>query len=340
MKRIIAATLTLLMMFFIFGCADSTTPSVNSPEGTIQSAPTIAEELLGKWYGPYSDPVLDINADGTGTAEYQGKSYAATFTAAEGIFTVSSEGYSISGDYTLENEILTVLFNYSNEEYTLIFTRNPVTLPSESYIYTIEETVYEITPQDGTIILVNFPPEDNPRTKRVYFFHYSDSEEILHIYPHPPEDYGKVDTTVTSTAPSAPSDNEPEIPVPETLDITQSDPKVTLGGETLTLSPSSGDDIVGTWTNTNMDTTISIFGVTNTTTTPITYTFNADGTGSVLAMGIFPGTLTYTCENGRLSLTVTMFGETESGTGYVMRVGDTLYVRNHKDETLVLTRQG
>ena len=49
--------------------------------------------------------------------------------------------------------------------------------------------------------------------------------------------------------------------------------------------------------------------------------------------------MTYSVENGVLNLTVSMLGDTESGTGYVKRAGDKLLVKNLDDEVQILTRQ-
>ena len=49
--------------------------------------------------------------------------------------------------------------------------------------------------------------------------------------------------------------------------------------------------------------------------------------------------VTYRVENGVLNLTVSMLGDTESGTGYVKRAGDKLLIRNIDDEIEILTRQ-
>ena len=69
-------------------------------------------------------------------------------------------------------------------------------------------------------------------------------------------------------------------------------------------------------------------------------TNSSNGTGTILAMGIIPGTMTYSVENGVFNLTVSMLGQTESGTGYIKCAGDKLYIMNVKKEIEILTKQG
>ena len=317
MKRFFALALAMLFMLSLCACGSGgNTTGTGANEG---NKAVIAEELQGKWYGPNSEPELDINADGTGKITLNDETFDATFTAEADVFTASSEGFNLSGDYVLEGEKLTVAATFDSKEYTVIFTRTPLTLPEGSYIYNYEDITYELTPTEGTVIVCEFPPSDNPTPKKIYFEFIEEHIYIIHPYP--------------------PYDGEgPDIPIPEKLDTGKEPPEITIGGKN-TSGYSGGDDIVGTWT-TAQEGTVSFFGITNETTVPITYTFNADGTGTILAMGIIPGTMTYSVENGVLNLTVSMLGDTESGTGYVKRVGDTLYVQNLKGEIQALTRQG
>lgn len=327
MKRFIALALSLLFILSLCACTDSGsgTPSDNtSPKAT----EVISKELQGKWYGPNNQPELDINADGTGKVTLNESSFDATFSADNKVFTATSEGYSITGEYLLENEKLTITAAFDGKEYIVIFTRNPVTPPEDSYIYNYNGETYEINFTEGTVVLCEFPPSDTPDIIKVYF--YVDGT-VIHVYPDPPIN-GETTTATSTTKPQG-----PDFPIPEEIDTGKVPPEIKIGDDTAT-GYTSNDDITGTWT-TLQDGTISFFGVTNETTVPITYTFNADGTGTILAMGIFPGTMTYSVENGVLNLIVSMLGDTESGTGYVKRVGDILYVKNLKGEILALTRQ-
>ncbi len=319
MKRFFAIFLAAVLMLGLCACGDGNTTGTDA----IQNGAIIAEELQGKWYGPNSEPQLNINADGTGTVILDKETFEATFTAENDVFTAACEGYSISGDYILEGEKLTVTATYGDKEYIVIFTRTPVKLPEDSYIYNYNDETYEINFTEGTITVCEFPPSDRPEIINVYFEYI----DVDIYYPHP------VPPTETD-----PNPESPDIPIPEKADTGKQPPEITIDGETV-ITYESNDDITGTWTTTQ-DGTVSFFGITNDTTVPITYTFNADGTGTILAMGIIPGTMTYSVEDGVLNLTVSMLGDTESGTGYVKRVGDTLYVQNLKGEVQALTRQG
>lgn len=329
MKRFFAIFLAAVFMLSLCACGNSGNTNSTGPNGGgADNEAVIAEELQGKWYGPNSEPQLDINADGTGKVTLNDESFDAAFTVENNVFTASSEGYSISGDYILEGEKLTVTATFDGKEYKVIFTRTPVELPEDSIIYNFSDETYEINFDEGEIILSQFPPEDDPPVIEVYFEYIS--ETTIHVHPQPPIFVDEV----TIIQPS----NTGGFPYPEEIDISVKDePKIIIDGEP-TPGYTSNDDITGTWT-TVQDGTVSIFGVTNSATVPITYTFNADGTGTILAMGIIPGTMTYSVENGVLNLTVSMLGDTESGTGYVKRAGDKLLVKNLDDEVQILTRQ-
>lgn len=335
MKRTIALLMAVLLMLSLCACGGNpsgNTDGTGSNQGNdTPKSEVIARELQGAWYGPYGQPMLIVNADGTGTVILDKDSYSAIYTAENNVFTVASEGYNLSGDYTIKDEKLTIKFTYNSVDYTLIFTRTPVEHPDGSYIYNYNDVTYELIPKEGIIVEDSFPPEDNPPTIEIYLEYVS--EKIIHVYPRPPI---VIFTGETATSPTAPS--EPEIPVPEVIDTGNEPPVIKIGGTDTEVYESS-DDITGTWT-TVQDGTVSFFGVTNSATVPITYTFNADGTGTILAMGMIPGTMTYSVDNGVLNLTVSMLGDTESGTGYVKRIGDKLLVKNQKGEVQTLVKQG
>lgn len=326
MKRFFAVFLAAILMLGLCACGSGgNTTGTGANEG---NKAVIAEELQGKWYGPNSKPQLDIDADGTGKITLNDETFDATFTAENNVFTAVSDSYYLSGDYTLESEKLTVKLSFEDKEYKVIFTRTPVELPDDSFIYILGDETYEINFNEGEIILSQFPPEDDPPIIEVYFEYIT--ETIIHVHPQPPI----FEDEVTIIQPS----NTGGFPHPEEIDISvKEEPQIIINGDP-TPGYISNDDITGTWT-TVQDGTVSIFGVTNSATVPITYTFNADGTGTILAMGIIPGTMTYSVENGVLNLTVSMLGDTESGTGYVKRAGDKLLIRNIDDEIEILTRQ-
>lgn len=90
----------------------------------------------------------------------------------------------------------------------------------------------------------------------------------------------------------------------------------------------NGGSIVGTWLDPE------IAG---------TYTFNADGTGSLTALGgLVTGTISYSYEANILTMTVSADflgdNDTESGSGYVYIEGDTLYSVRGNGDPLALTR--
>ncbi|MBR5535968.1 MAG: hypothetical protein IKU60_04895 [Clostridia bacterium] len=63
------------------------------------------------------------------------------------------------------------------------------------------------------------------------------------------------------------------------------------------------------------------------------YQFNSDGTGMA---AIFP--MTYTVEDGIITVTISAFGETQTGSGAYDVDGDTLSITNADGEAYVLTR--
>lgn len=334
MKRIVALLMAGLILLSLCACGNggNTDPAgTGTNQGGDKPAAVIPEELIGAWYGPNDTPMLVVNADGTGTVILDTVSYSAVFTAESNVFTVTSEGYSLSGDYTVEDEKLTVIYPYDGVDYTLIFTRTPVEHGEESFVYNYNDVTYELIPEEGVIVEDKFPPENNPPTVEIFLEYVT--EEIIHVHPNPPVIIfaGESHTeTVTNS--------DPHIPVPKEINLQSEPPTITIGDDTLEVYESS-DDITGTWT-TMQDGTVSFFGVTNSTTVSITYTFNADGTGTILAMGIIPGTMTYSVDNGVFNLTVSMLGDTESGTGYIKRIGDKLLVMNHKGEVQTLIKTG
>lgn len=107
MKRFIAITLMLLAVMGLCACNNGTQGSESS--------------LSGTWYGPDNTPILDIYEDGTGIVDINTQISQAKFSFENGVFTVTSEAYSLTGSYTLSGDTLTV----EGETETIVFTKIP-----------------------------------------------------------------------------------------------------------------------------------------------------------------------------------------------------------------------
>ena len=99
-------------------------------------------------------------------------------------------------------------------------------------------------------------------------------------------------------------------------------------GTTITFThytpPTLSDSLVGTWTGIEKGISVS-------------YTFNADGSGSMTAMGI-PMQLSYTVNGNTLSMTVSAFGDTDTAVATFVVEGNTLTMTNEDGESNSYTR--
>lgn len=362
MKRSLAfflATLTLLSALTACGKGNSA--------GDAGGASSVDDALTGVWYSAYDSAVLDIKANGKGTVTYEGAAYDGQFSAQDGVFTATSEAYGFRGAYTLDGATLSVEIPFENETYTAIFTREALQLPEElkgTHVYQLGDKAYELIVEDGNTVCkgLPFPPSDD----------YEAVEVIL--LPKLPSDGGTPGTPVTSleitiappphifvekqlqgttpsadTAPAAtegtdaedtapadtPSKKKPDF-VPQRIEQKDGEIFVTKDGEAIPTTKGGGS-IVGTWTSQKQKGQAYIFGHSSDMDYTVTFTFNADGTGTCTAL-IFMGTLTWSLDGHRLDLTVSMLGDTDSGTGYVTIVGDVMYLVNQKGEQYALSR--
>ncbi len=370
MKKFFSLALAIVILALMLTAC--TTPS--SPLG--DSGYKIDPEVTGEWYGPDTLPYLNIMEDGTGTCAYLSKAVEAKFSTNENIFTADSTEYRISGEYEVKDNRLYVKTEYKNEIYTVIFTREKFTISEElegSHIYTIDDKAYEIHLGlfSSYVKELPFPPsaeyseteisitpgitEGNPGPETNETVTVTSSDLIVH--KHPPVEFfydkaypdattakgeaateGRTDTTADATkADTEKPENNDDLPVPERVYTENEEVKVVVDGKTYTANK-GGNSIVGTWTSAKQTGTSYIFGYVGDFDYTITYTFNADGTGTVTAL-FFPGTLTWSLDGNRLDLTISMLGDTESGSAYITLLGDVMYLENHKGELYSLTRQ-
>lgn len=108
MKKFIAITLVLIMSLGLFACNKS-----GESEADVS--------LSGTWYGEDNAIILDIYSDGTGIVDINTNISQATFSFENGVFTVTSEAYSLTGDYSLSGDTLTV----EGEDGEVVFTKTP-----------------------------------------------------------------------------------------------------------------------------------------------------------------------------------------------------------------------
>ena len=346
---------TLMLLSVLTACGAGSGSGGNSAVDT---------SVTGVWYSAYDSAVLDIQETGKGTITFEGTNYDAQFSAQGGVFTAASEGYRFSGSYKVENDLLTVTVSYKGKSYDAIFTREKVQLPEEligNHVYMLDDKAYELVISEETSIGkgLPFPPSDDYPEVTVTVIHIDpppdapeDSGYTLQITQGPPphvfHEEKPEGTTPPEDAPSTP-ETKPETkpaetkPAEETPDflpdeISLSDGKITItkDGETQETTKGGGS-IVGTWTSKKQKGHAYIFGHSSDMDYTVTFTFNADGTGTCTAL-IFTGTLKWKLTGNRLDLTISMIGDTDSGTGYVTIVGDVMYLVNHKGERYALTR--
>lgn len=372
MKRTLALILAITLFVLIFtACGTGTTPSAGNSGAKIDPAVT------GIWYGPEGIPQLDISEDGTGLITYLSKAVEATFSTSDNVFTADCSEYYLNGKYEVSDDRMTVTTEYDNETYSLVFTREIVVIPEDikgNHIYNIGEKAYEVVIDDDGAICkgIPYPPsEDYPETE-IYLTYEtinsdpgsssvsSETETVtpeLTINKKPPlgaftnnktVESDSTDTTkakeetstgsITNTAkPETDEKDKKDLPVPEIIGTDGENVYVVVNDEKIQTTKGGGS-IVGTWTSERQTGTAYIFGYTDTFDYTQTFTFNADGTGTVTAL-IFPGTLTWSLEGNRLDLTISMLGDTESGSAYITLLGDVMYLENHKGELYALSRQ-
>ena len=343
------ATLTLLSM--LTACGAGSGAGGNS---------AVDKTVTGVWYSAYDSAVLDIKEDGKGTITFEGTAYDAQFSAQGGVFTAASEGYCFSGNYKVENDTLTVTVSYEGKTYEAIFTREKLQLPEAltgSHVYMVGDEAYEITFSEETVICkgLPFPPSDDYPEVTITVIHKDpppdapeDSGYTLQVTQAPPPhvfyEEKPEGTTPPEDNPSAPEtkpeETKPaeEMPdfLPDEISLTDGKITVTKDGETQETTKGGGS-IVGTWTSKKQKGQAYIFGHSSDMDYTVTFTFNEDGTGTCTAL-IFTGTLKWKLTGSRLDLTISMIGDTDSGTGYVTIVGDVMYLVNHKGERYALTR--
>ncbi len=334
MKKAILVCISLVLasVLLLSGCAkkEESTASTdeNSKETTQSTAVTESSEekaladegVFGVWYT--IDGVLKMDLKPDLTAELSMESIdgtqapaTASYTALDGKFKLSPTDeaygeYAFDGDYVLEGDVLTVTVG----ETQTVFVRK-VGGSDRSIVYIIENIYYELVLyEEGGGVCRHFPPDD----EEVVVIYYIENN-IIHVTPNPPT--GESEIPKEHIPVTIPPEGEPELP-------DGSSPDKVL---------ESGGSIVGTWTSSvNMDVYILDIYETN-TDIGVVYTFNEDGSGSVMTLGMtFP--LSYSYENNILTLSVTGFGNTNTGSGFAQIVGDAFYVTNDKGEVTVLTK--
>ncbi|MGN0453226.1 MAG: hypothetical protein ACI4GZ_05435 [Ruminococcus sp.] len=349
MKRIHCLMLTaiLVITLCLAGCTD----------GSIPSGKEIDKAVLGTWYGPEGNPVLNIRDDATGTANFDGTVFDAEFSAANGKFsfvtTEETASCALCGDYIVEGDTMCVTATYEGTDYSVVFTR--YTQEDLNISFVNQELNYEyILSLGGTCVGKSFPPtgEDTPETELYYVVKTppkasasssgntseTDSKEsaetIVEIYIKPPQEiYTNPESGVTGTGP----DNTTETNTQNTTadkpeDKNDNTPFTVTIDENGKVSGNSGElkrtdgSIVGTWVSEEQEGTTSIFGSSGTFIGSNIFTFNADGTGQIVAMGIIPISMTYTYENNYLSMTISFMGAIDSGGGQTYMLGDTMYI--------------
>lgn len=361
MKKFTAFFLaTLMLLSVLTACGAGSGTGGNS---------AVDKSVTGVWYSAYDSAVLDIPENGKGTITFEGTAYDAQFSAQGGVFTAASQGYSFSGNYKVESDILTVTISYKGVAYDALFTREKVQIAEEligSHVYMVGEEAYEITISEETVICkgLPFPPSDDypevtitviPKiptggtpdapTQTLQVTPAPPAEIFVEKKPEsttPPEDASTPETQPEETKPAEtkpeetkPVEKTPDF-LPDEISLTDGKVSVTKDGENQETTKGGGS-IVGTWTSEKQKGQAYIFGHSSDFDYTVTFTFNEDGTGTCFAL-IFPGTLKWKLTGHRLDLTISMIGDTESGTGYVTIVGDVMYLVNHKGERYALTR--
>ena len=292
------------------------------------------EDLFGRWYGPDNTPIIDIHNDGTGTVKVGDNAYKAEFTVEKGVFSVSSEGYEISGKFFYTGSLIEVEVQRGDKSYTVAFLNEATIKPFSSYFYSIGDKKYEYNPDNGTISESSFPLDKNANSKEVYVVMEKAPEGaefenylVYRFYEMPPENYGNPDSNTESA-----TDNN--VPIPTKLDLCTDNFRVAVDGK---FYPASAklNTITGTWT-TDVNENYEYFFGNIGSDDKIEYTFNEDGTGNVRINDTF-GYLSYTYENSVIDLSVTIGDKTETNKGQAVRIGDVLYLENADGEAISMS---
>ncbi len=303
----------------------SETQGIFTEPETIPADSLKVEDLAGRWYGPDNSPVIDIHKDSTGTVKIGDDTYKAKFAVDKGVFSVSSEGYEISGKLCFTGSLMEVEILCGNKSYTVAFSNETAVKPLNSYFYSIGGRKYEYNPDAGTISESSFPVDKNAESKKVYVVlekapEGSEPENYLvfRFYEAPPENYGKPDSSIKNA-------KENDIPIPSKLDLCTADARI-LADNKIYGAVASLDIITITWT-TDVNEDYEYFFGNLDHSDRIEYTFNEDGTGNVRINDTL-GYLRYTYENGIIDLSVTIGDKTETNKGQAIRIGDVLYLEN------------
>lgn len=343
---------TLILLSSLTACGEG---------GAIGGSSAVDKALIGVWYSAYDSAVLDIKGNGKGTVNFEGTSYDGQFSAQDGVFGATSEAYSFRGAYTLENDVLTVEIPYKNETYTAVFTKEKLQIPEElkgNHVYKLGENAYEIIigeektickglpfpPSDDylqveVIVIPEFPPDGGtPETPTCTLTVTQAPPRHIFVEKQPEGTLPPTDApTAGTTLETKPAEKKRPEFLPDTVELKDGKITVTNDGKTIPTTKGGGS-IVGTWTSDKQKGQAYIFGHSSDMDYTVTFTFNEDGTGTCTAL-IFTGTLKWSLNGHRLDLTVSMLGDTDSGTGYVTIVGDVMYLVNQKGERYALSRK-
>ncbi len=351
MKKLIILLISFVLL--ATGCApaagnpETTTENsggenvTNAPETTepVTTEPPfyIDESVLGTWYGPAGTIVLNIEADGNGTVEVDEETEPAKFTAENGVFTAESETYALSGNYTVEDDLMFVYASFGGDEAIIVFQRE---LPDErlTYIYEYNNKHYKIKIRpngEGEIGETEVPEKDKNYPKNDISYYIIEGDVIIcDVFPR--WVYEK-ENEKKPEAPKIPKDVTPE-------KINKSNKKSTddvklNNGKTTTIYRTSSS-IEGTWTSEIQDEGVYLNGVKIGKFEYINvYTFNADGSGQVVTLnGFLTLPISYSLDGTALDLTLYAPGQTQSGRCYAQVIGDILYVTNVKGELEMLSR--
>ncbi|MBE6734869.1 MAG: hypothetical protein E7563_05975 [Ruminococcaceae bacterium] len=375
MKRLLSVLLTLLLIFSIAACGSGA--GGGKTESKID--PAVTGVWYGPDNIPYLNILEDGTGtcaylakavEAKFTTEGNIFTVDCTEYCLSGKYEVKDNRLIVNTEY--ENEVYTVIF--TREKFVISEELKG------THIYTIDDKAYEIHLEFFTSYVkeLPFPPSAEYSETEIHItpgitdgnpgntLSESETETItaenLHINKKPPvkfffentypnteaeattsngeeitENKNETNTENKKAETEKPKNND-DLPVPERVFTENGEVKIVVDGNTYTATK-GGNSIVGTWTSQKMEGTSYIFGYVGDFDYTITYTFNADGTGTVTAL-FFTGTLTWSLTGNRLDLTISMLGDTESGSCYVTTLGDVMYLENFKGELFALSKAG